>query len=76
MPGHPACESKDCFNAKQRPRSEWGRAAVDAKLRRCLTRLAELSEEQEMERIEKEALREKHVKERLQKYSILDVTFS
>lgn len=51
--------------------SEWSRAALDAKFQRYAARLYELSDAHELQRVEKEELREKHVRERLQKYSSL-----
>lgn len=51
--------------------SEWARVAQRAMFERCMSRLEQLSEEHELQRSEKEALREKHVRERLQKYSSL-----
>lgn len=51
--------------------SEWSRAALEAKFQRYAARLEELSDAHELQRVEKEELREKHVRERLQKYSSL-----
>lgn len=49
----------------------WSRAALEAKFQRYAVGLRELSDAHELQRAEKEELREKHVRERLQKYSSL-----
>lgn len=51
--------------------SEWARAVLQAKFGCYMTRLEELSDEHEQQRVEKEVLREAHVRERLKKYSFV-----